>query len=152
MMDQRQKFSPSGLTTEFICGEQTDPLVRERVKKGEVQLVFITPESVIENQTYRNMLLSPPYRKSLVALVVDEAHCVKVWGDEFRTAFAQIGDLRSLIAKKVKIMALTATATTETFYVVTSRLSMDNPKLIALPPSRENIMYHFHPKINLSSL
>ncbi len=46
-------------------------------------------------------------------------------------------------------MALTATATTETFYVVASRLAMDKPSLIALPPSRENIIYEVHPKITM---
>ena len=44
----------------------------------------------------------------LVAVVVDEAHCVKTWGDEFRTAFAHIGELRSLIPSRVNILALTA--------------------------------------------
>ena len=29
------------------------------------------------NAIYRNMLLSPVYEQKLVALVIDEAHCVK---------------------------------------------------------------------------
>ena len=36
-----------------------------------------------------------------MALVVDEAHCVKTWGDEFWMAFAEIGTLRSLISRNV---------------------------------------------------
>ena len=30
------------------------------------------------------MLLSPPYQENLVALAVDEVHCIKSWGDQFR--------------------------------------------------------------------
>jgi len=56
------------------------------------------------NKTYRSMLLSPQYQQNLVALVIDEAHCVKTWGDSFRKAFAEIGDLRSIIPSAVNVL------------------------------------------------
>lgn len=90
MMDQRGKYAPKGLSSEFVGGEQEDPHVTRRVVKGEVQLVYITPESLIENTLYRNMLLSQSYTEKLVALVVDEAHCVKLWGDKFRRVFHKL--------------------------------------------------------------
>ena len=46
---------------------------------GKAQLVFISPEGILCNPTYREMLLNATYKKHLVALVVDEAHCVKTW-------------------------------------------------------------------------
>ena len=98
------------------------------------------------------MLLSGPYQKKLVALVVDEAHCFKTWGDEFRQMFGEIGDLRSLIPSTVNMLALTATATTETFHVVTKRLSMDDPRIVALPPYRDNISYTIHSKTDVDEL
>ena len=57
--------------------------------QGEVQLLFISPESIINSPYYRKMLLSTTYKSKLVAvvIVVDEAHCVKM---NFRMAFAQI--------------------------------------------------------------
>ena len=102
---------------EFVGEEQTDACARRKVLNGEMQLVFISPESLINNTLYRNMLLSHKYKERLVALAVDEAHCVKTWGDEFRLAFAQIGELRSLIPASVNVIALTATATSETYTV-----------------------------------
>ena len=42
-------------------------------------VVYISPESLICNPMFRNMLLSPVYKEKLVALVIDEAHCVKTW-------------------------------------------------------------------------
>ena len=45
-----------------------------------MQLVFISPESIINNPVYRNMLISHEYKKRLVALAIDEVHCVKTWG------------------------------------------------------------------------
>ena len=87
-----------------------------------------------------------------MALVIDEAHCVKLWGDQFRTAFFEIGNLRSIIPSHVKILALTATATSQTFQAITKTLSMDNIKLIASAPNRDNIHYSLHTKLNLEEL
>ena len=135
-MDQHAKFAPRGLQVEFVSDKQP---YNEKVIKGQVQLVYISPESAICNCAYRNMFLSPTYMEWLLALDIDEAHCVKTWGDEFRTAFAHIGELRSLFSARVHILALTATDTSETFKIVTQRLCMVNPTLIALPPCRNNI-------------
>ena len=146
MMDQRAKYSPKGLKVEFVGEAQTDIECKRRVLNGEIQLVFITPENLLDNKTYREMLLTESYQKNLVALAVDEAHCVKSWGDQFRRAFARIGDLRSLIPKTVNVLALTATATTETLSVVVERLSMHNVIIVAMPPSRDNIMYKIKPR------
>ena len=88
MMDQHLKFLSLGLSTEFVCEIQTDKSVIRKVLNGEVQLVYITPENVIDNPMYRNMLVSEKYKENLVALVIDEAHCIKLWGDQFRKAFS----------------------------------------------------------------
>ena len=141
MMDQCAKYCPKGLDVEFIGEAQTDKLRKERVLKGKVQLVYATPESIIENRKYREMLLSPPYQENLVALAVDEVHCIKSWGDQFRKSFSRIGDLRSLIPRSVKILALTATATYETVSVVIDKLSMQEVKIVALSTCRDNICY-----------
>ena len=93
------------------------------------------------------MLLSPVYKEKLVAVAVDEAHVVKGWGEKFRTAFSEIGKLRSLMSNTVHILALTATATTETFYVVCSKLSMIDPVVVAASPHRENIVFRVAPKV-----
>ena len=43
-------------------------------------------------------------------------------GDKFRTAFAEIGELRSIIPNEVPVMALTATCTQSVFEAVTNSL------------------------------
>lgn len=79
MMDQKAKFEPKGIMTEFVGEEQTDDSARDRVFRGSVQLVYISPESLVCNPMFRNMILSPVYKEKMIALVVDEAHCVKSW-------------------------------------------------------------------------
>ncbi|XP_066935524.1 probable ATP-dependent DNA helicase RecS [Clytia hemisphaerica] len=52
-----------------------------------------------------------------VSLLSEKAHCVEIWGKEFRTDFSELAVLRSLIPE-LKFIAVTATATkkqTKTF-------------------------------------
>ena len=49
MMDQKSKFSPRGIVTEFVGETQSDKSAIDRVMKGSIQLVFISPESIICN-------------------------------------------------------------------------------------------------------
>ena len=68
-------------------------------------------------------------------------------GQSFRKVFHEIGNLRSLLPKSVNVMALTATVTKETLSCVVERLSMENPKIIGLPPNRENIKFVLKPSL-----
>ena len=151
-MDQHSRFTSLGLSTEFVGEAQRDKSAIKKVLNGEVQLVYITPENLVHNCMYRNMLMSDKYREKLVALVVDEAHCIKLWGDQFRKAFSMIGNLRSLVPYNVHIMALTATATTETYHCALKHLAMKDPVLVALPPDRGNIRYSVLPAVDLEEL
>lgn len=79
MMDQKSKLVPRGLTCEFVGEAQDDEEAVKRVLAGRVQLVFISPENLIRNPAFRTMLLHNTYKQNLVALAVDEAHCVATW-------------------------------------------------------------------------
>ena len=52
----------------------------------------------------------------------------------------------------LKVLALTATATEETYDVIVNRLSLENPAVVALPPFRDNISYSVQPKIDVHAL
>ena len=47
-------------------------------------------------------------------------------GDQFQTAFAHLGDIRSILSSNVNILSLTATATTATFNAVCQCLTQYN--------------------------
>ena len=78
-MDQKNKFVPRGIKAEYVGKAQEDARAISTVLRGEAQLLFISPESILMNIKYRNMLLSKSYKENLVALVIDEAQCVKTW-------------------------------------------------------------------------
>ena len=79
MIDQKDKFSKTGISTEFVGEAEEDDAAVVAVVMGDIQLVYISPEIPLCNLRFRNMLLSENYKRKLRPLVVDEAHCVKLW-------------------------------------------------------------------------
>ncbi|XP_003391654.2 PREDICTED: ATP-dependent DNA helicase Q-like 3, partial [Amphimedon queenslandica] len=138
MIDQERNFKSKGIAVECIGEIQKDQGVIKRVISGNVPLVLITPESITTNPLFRGMLLSQKFKEGMVTLVVDEAHCIKTWGDNFRRSFSDLGQLRSSLPK-IPVLAVTATATHGTYDVVTKRLAMEDVVIIGLSPCRDNI-------------
>lgn len=79
MMDQKQWFSEIGLTVDFIGEMQEDENALMAIYEGRCQVVYISPENLIINLRWREMLRSKVYQDNLVAFVVDEVHSVKKW-------------------------------------------------------------------------
>ena len=77
MQDQVRAMKERGATVVY-AGMVEDELERS-ICSGDFQLVFLSPESLIMDGRWRDMLLSSVYQERLVGLVVDEAHCVIKW-------------------------------------------------------------------------
>ena len=50
----------------------------DRIAEGKYQFVYISPEMLLTDQQWRDMIVTPVYKQNLIAFVV-EAHCVKTW-------------------------------------------------------------------------
>ena len=46
---------------------------------GKQQLLFMSPEMLLRDETRRDIVQNPEVHNHLVAFIVDEAHCVKQW-------------------------------------------------------------------------
>ena len=79
MMEQKAKFTHQGIAVEFVGELQHDIQSMKNVREGRVQLLYISPESIPRNPQWREMLLSNVYRSNLMAIAVDEAHCIAQW-------------------------------------------------------------------------
>ena len=53
MREQAAQFSTMGISAEFAVEGQTDPTVRSKVLRGDIQLLFISPENLLCNMVYR---------------------------------------------------------------------------------------------------
>lgn len=72
-------------------GANNDQL-KQRIRDGDQEIVFAAPESLIGS--LRSCLYDAAEKGYLKALVIDEAHMVEAWGDEFRPAFQELAGLR----------------------------------------------------------
>ena len=75
MEDQTAKFRAKGLKSAYVGGEVESGGVME----GDMQLVYLSPESVVTHTHWREMFKTPCYQNNLVCFAVDEAHLVEKW-------------------------------------------------------------------------
>ncbi|MEE4164243.1 MAG: DNA helicase RecQ, partial [Woeseiaceae bacterium] len=145
MQDQVRALEESGIEAAFLNStlsrEEQDDVVR-RLKSGEIQLLYVAPERLVQPRT-RSMLADVP----LALIAIDEAHCVSQWGHDFRQDYLALDTLGELFPG-VPRMALTATATPIVREEIVERLALDDPAIFVSPFDRPNIRYLVQPKGN----
>ena len=75
MQDKVRAMTERNITA--VYAGSTDENLEWVICSGAFQLVFCSPEAILRETCWREMLRSPVYSEKLVAFIVDEAHCVK---------------------------------------------------------------------------
>jgi ATP-dependent DNA helicase RecQ len=138
MQDQVTALNENGIAAEYLNSSQSFDEMRavtERLRRGELQLLYIAPERLNTEHT-RALLRETPI--SMIA--IDEAHCVSQWGHDFRHDYLTLGELGALFPG-VPRMAVTATATDRTRDEIVARLELNEPDIYIAPFDRANISY-----------
>ena len=78
MKDQVQCLERKGIKASFIGGGQEQANL-QKILKGEMNIVYSSPEAVLGNDQWREMVSSPIYQRNVIAVAVDEAHCITHW-------------------------------------------------------------------------
>ncbi len=108
--DQKAKCVKLGLKAAGITSIQNRE-ERERsyaqLSKGELDIIFITPER-FRVPEFREAL----DKNKIRLFAVDEAHCISMWGHDFRPDYSKLGGIREQLGNPLTV-ALTATATPE---------------------------------------
>ncbi|MHB0877364.1 MAG: RecQ family ATP-dependent DNA helicase [Anaerolineae bacterium] len=101
--------------------------------RGEYRLVYVAPER----------LRQPPVVQALrqggvSRLVIDEAHCVSVWGHEFRPDYLALAEARTQLGQP-PVLALTATAPERVRRDILRQLG--DMRVVATDPRRANLTF-----------
>lgn len=108
MKDQLDSL-PSGLrgrATAINSSLERDELRHrlDRAAEGAYRLIYAAPERLRQPSFLHAMR-----RAGVSRLVVDEAHCVSVWGHDFRPDYLSVGEARKALGSP-PLLAMTATA------------------------------------------
>jgi ATP-dependent DNA helicase RecQ len=113
--------------------------LQQRLRQGRLRLLYLAPER-LQLETTRQMLEEQHDAGRLVALAVDEAHCISAWGHDFRPDYRRLGNLRGL-CPGVPLVALSATAAPQVRADIIRLLRLRQPLIQVRSARRTNLAY-----------
>lgn len=143
MNDQLKKMEALDIPT--VCLNSTvynKNALKADILNNEYRLVYITPEYLVTQETFITELNETG---DLLGFYIDEAHCISVYGNDFRESYKKLHYLRKW-CPSVPIIALTATATQLVQDEIIKSLKLKKPLLIKTTFDRPNLIIKVRPK------
>ena len=109
--------------------------VKKQISNGELKLLYLSPERLVLDNFIDSLS-----RIKISFIAIDEAHCVSMWGHDFRPEYRQLGVLKSKFPN-VALHAYTATATEPVRKDISKQLGLSNPKILVGSFDRPNLIY-----------
>ncbi|WP_338329361.1 RecQ family ATP-dependent DNA helicase, partial [Commensalibacter sp. Nvir] len=114
--------------------------IQHSIIHGDLKILYISPERLGTES-----MLATLKRSRLAVIAIDEAHCVSLWGHDFRPEYRLMNNLENLFPKVPRI-ALTATADPATQADILTALSMPKAKIYKKSFHRSNLFIRAVPK------
>jgi len=111
-----------------------------RINEQTLKLLYLSPERLLSDG-FVDLL-----RKTKLSFIaIDEAHCVSMWGHDFRPEYRQLGLLKQIFPE-VTIAAYTATAIEQVRNDIAQQLQLKNPQKLIGSFDRPNLVYKVRPR------
>jgi len=136
MQDQVSALQANGISAEAMnsaCTSEAESRVRQQVESGELKLLYVSPERAVSWG-----FLQWVSAIKVAQIAIDEAHCVSIWGNDFRPEYTRLTELTQLFPS-VPVAALTATADTATQQDIRQQLKLHNAEVFVSSFERKNI-------------
>jgi ATP-dependent DNA helicase RecQ len=136
MKDQVDALQRRGISATLINSSLNPAEQRERIRalaRGEFKLVYIAPER------FRSRSFLEALGQSTIALfAVDEAHCLSMWGHDFRPDYFRLDQVLETLGRP-QVAAFTATATPEVRRDILTHLGLREPREFVAGFARPNL-------------
>lgn len=136
MRDQVQGLTAKGIKAQAISSMQTEAENQSAIKRwaeGELQFIYVAPER-LHNEAFKDAMMRVPPDM----VVMDEAHCLSQWSDNFRSSYCLVGDFIREKNPKV-VAAFTATCPDEVEHDIRRVLHLENAHKLSYYPRRTNL-------------
>lgn len=139
MKDQVNSLTEAGISAAFLNSslaqwEYYDVL--KQAEQGNFRILYVAPERL---GTENFIEFAKSVRISLV--IVDEAHCVSQWGQDFRPSYLKIADFINALPKRPVVGAFTATATKQVRDDIINILQLKKPFVVTTGFDRKNLYF-----------
>ena len=146
MKDQVDALVACGVAADCLNSSQTaaeqDDVVA-RVRSGNLKILYVSPERLMMDGFLRFVR-----QQTLSFVAVDEAHCVSMWGHDFRPEYRRLGELKRVFPG-VAVHAYTATATSHVREDIAEQLYLEDPEILVGSFDRPNLIYSVERRIDL---
>ncbi len=137
MNDQKRRMDEGGIPNVIFKGGQTDEEREEnfsKIKNG-AKIILANPE-VLQSEKLMERLSCC----NIQHMAIDEAHCVSEWGNTFRPAYLNLGNVIEKINPPA-VTAFTATASPSVLKNVSEVLFGNDAHIVRSDSDRPNIHY-----------
>jgi len=144
MQDQVDALRANGITAATLNSSNSPEeiqLIKEQMRSGTLKLLYTSPERAV-SPAFVNFMRQQPIR----FIAIDEAHCVSIWGNDFRVEYTRLPELMRYF-KDVPYMALTATADRATQKDIAHKLDLRSPRFFLSSFERKNLHLQVRPAI-----
>lgn len=138
MKDQVDALTQCGVAAARIDSAQTRQerdIVFNRIESRSLKLLYLSPERM-----FSNGFIDFLKKLEISFFAIDEAHCISMWGHDFRPEYRQLGQLKTLLPGAA-VHAYTATATPQVRDDIVAQLHLDKPEVLVGSFDRPNLIY-----------
>ena len=107
---------------------------------GKLKILYLSPER-ITSVGFADYLA----RIKPAMIAIDEAHCVSMWGHDFRPEYRQLGQLKKQLGN-IAVHAYTATATEQVRCDIIQQLKLETPTVLVGSFDRPNLVFRIRPR------
>lgn len=139
MRDQVSSLLQNGVRAAYLNSSLTGrqyALALDNARRGVYRIIYVAPERLLTES-----FLDFATRAPIAQVVIDEAHCVSQWGQDFRPGYLDVAPFIARLPSRPRVSAFTATATKSVREDVMRLLTLDNPYLVATGFDRPNLYF-----------
>lgn len=139
MKDQVLHLVNSGIKADFINSSKDYLEIKktyENIKRKKIKLLYISPER-LTNTSFLEVI----NKVTISQITIDEAHCISLWGRDFRNSYLNISGFINSFKIRPVISVFTATANERVITDIKKILNLENPFIVKTSFDRKNLFY-----------